>query len=106
MPDALKGLGCLPLVDRATGLGERRRDVLPLLLLVLAKAAVRYKSPARYDDMLTLRTTVSRTTPVRIEHKYEVFRDGQLLAEGETTLACVDREGRLQALPDWMQQLK
>jgi acyl-CoA thioester hydrolase len=74
-------------------------------LLVLAKAAVRYKSPARYDDMLTLRTTVSRTTPVRIEHKYEVFRDGQLLAEGETTLACVDREGRLQPLPDWMQQL-
>src|SRR4029079_7485307 len=52
-------------------------------LLVLAKAAVRYKSPARYDDMLTVRTTVSRTTPVRIEHKYEVFRDGQLLAEGE-----------------------
>jgi acyl-CoA thioester hydrolase len=75
-------------------------------LLVLAKAAVRYKSPARYDDMLTLRTTVSRTTPVRIEHKYEVLRDGQLLAEGETTLACVDREGRLQALPDWMQQLQ
>jgi acyl-CoA thioester hydrolase len=74
-------------------------------LLVLAKAAVRYKSPARYDDMLTLRTTVSRTTPVRIEHKYEVFRDGQLLAEGETTLACVDREGRLQPLPGWMQQL-
>jgi acyl-CoA thioester hydrolase len=75
-------------------------------LLVLAKAAVRYKNPARYDDELTIRTTVSRTTPVRIEHKYEVFRDGVLLAEGETTLACVDREGRLQALPDWMQQLK
>jgi acyl-CoA thioester hydrolase len=75
-------------------------------LLVLAKASVRYKNPARYDDELTIRTTVSRTTPVRIEHKYEVFRGGLLLAEGETTLACVDREGRLQALPDWMQQLK
>jgi acyl-CoA thioester hydrolase len=75
-------------------------------LLVLAKASVRYKNPARYDDELIIRTTVSRTTPVRIEHKYEVFRGGLLLAEGETTLACVDREGRLQALPDWMQQLK
>ena len=75
-------------------------------LLVLAKASVRYKNPARYDDELTIRTTVSRTTPVRIEHKYEVFRGGLLLAEGETTLACVDREGRLQALPDWMQELK
>jgi acyl-CoA thioester hydrolase len=70
-------------------------------LLVLTKVEVRYKSPARYDDLLTIRTTVQRTTPVRIEHHYEVFRDGTLLAEGFTTLACVDREGRIQALPDW-----
>jgi acyl-CoA thioester hydrolase len=75
-------------------------------LLVLTKAGVRYKSPARYDDVLTLRTTVTRTTAVRIEHKYEVLRDGTLLAEGETTLASVDRNGRLQALPDWLQRMK
>jgi len=75
-------------------------------LLVLAKASVRYRSPARYDDELTLRTSVIRTTAVRIEHRYEVLRESTLIAEGETTLACVDRDGRLQALPDWLQQLK
>jgi acyl-CoA thioester hydrolase len=69
-------------------------------LLVLVKAEVRYRSPARYDDLLTLRTTVVRTTAVRIDHRYELLRDGLLLAEGSTTLACVDREGRLQALPE------
>lgn len=69
--------------------------------LVLAKIEVRYKRPARYDDVLTIRTTVSRTTPVRIEHAYKVLRAGELLAEGTSTLACVDREGRLQALPEW-----
>jgi acyl-CoA thioester hydrolase len=74
-------------------------------LLVLAKAAVRYRRPARYDDVLTLRTTVVRTTAVRIEHRYEVLRDGSLIADGETTLACVDRDGQLQALPDWLRQL-
>jgi acyl-CoA thioester hydrolase len=74
--------------------------------LVLAKASIRFRQPARYDDLLTLRTTVTRTTAVRIEHRYEVFRDGVLIAEGETTLACVDREGRLQALPEWLQRLK
>ena len=71
--------------------------------LVLVKVEVRYRQPARYDDLLTLRTTVTRATPVRIEHRYEVLRDGQLLAEGSSTLACVDREGRLQALPEWLQ---
>jgi acyl-CoA thioester hydrolase len=75
-------------------------------LLVLARVEVRYRSPARYDDVLTLRTTVTRTTPVRIEHKYEVLRDGTLVAEGESTLACVDRSGKLQALPDWLHPTK
>jgi acyl-CoA thioester hydrolase len=68
-------------------------------LLVLTRAEVRYRSPARYDDLLTLRTTVARTTAVRIDHRYELFRDGTLVAEGSTTLACVDRDGRVQALP-------
>lgn len=72
-------------------------------LLVLSRVEVRYRSPARYDDLLTLRTTVTRTTTVRIEHKYELLRDGTLIAEGETTLASVDREGRIQPLPDWLQ---
>jgi acyl-CoA thioester hydrolase len=69
-------------------------------LLVLTRAEVRYRSPARYDDLLTIRTTVVRTTTVRIDHRYEVRREGTLVAEGSTTLACVDRDGRVQALPD------
>ncbi len=69
-------------------------------LLVLTKADIRYRGPARYDDVLTVRTTVVRITSVRIDHRYEVFREGTLLAEGSTTLACVDRQGRVQALPE------
>jgi acyl-CoA thioester hydrolase len=70
--------------------------------LVLHKVEVKYRRPARYDDVLRLRTSVSRVTPVRIEHRYELFRDAELLAEGASTLACVDRDGRLQPLPVWL----
>jgi acyl-CoA thioesterase FadM len=45
-------------------------------------------------------TTVARVTHVKIVHHYEVFRDGILLAEGHTTLACVDKEGKPQPLPE------
>jgi acyl-CoA thioester hydrolase len=72
-------------------------------LLVLTKIEVRYRSPARYDDLLTVRTFVERTTMVRIDHRYEVLCDGRLVAEGSSTLACVDREGRPQALPEFLQ---
>jgi acyl-CoA thioester hydrolase len=73
-------------------------------LLVLTRLQVRYRSPARYDDLLTLRTTVLRTTNVKIEHRYELLRDGVLLAEGQTTLGCVNRDGQVQLLPDFLRE--
>jgi len=71
-------------------------------LLVLTKAEVRYRTPARYDDLLTIRTSVKRMTMVRIDHHYEILRDGVLVADGTTTLACIDREGRVQPLPAFL----
>src|SRR5262249_39226330 len=71
-------------------------------LLVMAKIEVRYRSPVYYDELLTLRTRVVRTTSVRIDHGYELLRDGMLVAEGSTTLACVDRDGKVQVLPDFL----
>lgn len=72
-------------------------------LLVITKAEVRYKSPAYYDDVLTVTTTVARTTPVRLEHTYAVRNPaGKLVAEGATTLACVGRDGKLRAMPGWL----
>ncbi len=47
-------------------------------LLVLTKIEVRYRWPARYDDVLTLKTTAVRTTTVRIDHRYEVSCEGRL----------------------------
>jgi acyl-CoA thioester hydrolase len=72
-------------------------------LLVLTRIEVRYRRPARYDDLLTVRATVERTTLVKIEHRYEVLCDGLLLAEGSSTLACIDRQGQPQVLPEALQ---
>jgi acyl-CoA thioester hydrolase len=73
-------------------------------LLVLTKIEVRYRRPVHYDDLLTVRTMVVRTTAVRIDHRYEVLRGGVLVAEGSSTLACVDREGNPQALPEFLRE--
>ena len=67
--------------------------------LVIVQLGCKYKRPAYYDDLLTITTVVEKVTHVKLVHRYEVRRDGVLLAEGHSTLACVDREGRPQALP-------
>ena len=87
------------------GLGLSYKDMEDQgFFLVIANCEVKFKSPAKYDDVLTIKTTVARTTPVRIEHHYAVSCEGRAVAEGKTTLACVDRAGKLQALPEWFQE--
>jgi acyl-CoA thioester hydrolase len=70
------------------------------ILFVVVRAEVRYKSPARYDDELSLTTRIEKQTHVRIDHTYELRRDQTLLAEGSTTIACVDRDGNLRQIPE------
>ena len=80
--------------------GLRYRDLEEQgYLLVVAKLSLTYRRPARYDDQLTLTTTIARQTAVRIEHRYEVHRDHELLTTAESTLACVNRSGVLVPLP-------
>lgn len=69
-------------------------------LLVIIDIGCKFKRPAYYDDLLTLATSVAKVSHVKIVHHYELSRDGVLLAQGHSTLACVDREGKPQALPD------
>jgi len=84
---------------RARGLSYREVEDAGYLL-VIVDLGCKYKRPARYDDILTVKTNVARVTHVKIVHTYQVSRDGLLLAEGHSTLACVDRDGRPQPLPE------
>ena len=70
------------------------------IFFVVVKAEVRYKAPARYDEELTLRTRIVKQTHVRYDHEYELRRGETLLADGKTTIACVDREGQLMQIPE------
>jgi acyl-CoA thioester hydrolase len=72
------------------------------LFLVVAEVSTYYFLPAFFDDVLRLRTTTVTAKGARIEHRYEIFRGEQLLAEAETTVACIDRKGRPTRLPEWL----
>lgn len=87
---------------RASG-GNYRRMEEAGLLVVVVKAECRFHRPARYDDVLRLRTTVVRVTAAKIEHEYQLFRGAEPLATGHVTMAVVDRQGRVQQVPQEFQ---
>jgi len=72
------------------------------IFYVVSKIHCQFLGPARYDDVLTLTTRVVRTGRARIDHEYELTRDGQVLCRAWSTLACVDRTGRPQANPEFI----
>jgi acyl-CoA thioester hydrolase len=84
---------------RRTGLNYRDLERAGAYLVV-SRLSLTFHQPARYDDVLTLETRISRATSARIDHAYRLLREDELLAEAETTLACVTADGRLQRLPD------
>jgi acyl-CoA thioester hydrolase len=73
-------------------------------MVVVVKVECRYHRPARYDDVLRLTVTVVRVTQAKIEHKYELSRGGENLATGHVTLAVIDRQGKVQPVPEWMRE--
>ena len=73
------------------------------VLFVVIKAEIRYRAPARYDEELTLTTNLVKQTHVRYDHAYALRRGPTLLAEGTTTIACVNRDGEVQQIPEELQ---
>jgi acyl-CoA thioester hydrolase len=70
------------------------------IFFVVAKAEIKYRAPAKYDEELELTTKIVKQTYVRIDHGYELKRGSTLLAEGATTIACVGRDGQLRQIPE------
>jgi len=72
------------------------------LLLVVAEMHCRYYLPAEFDDLLKVRVTTIRAKGARIEHRYLVQRGSELLVDATSTIACIDRTGRVTRLPVWL----
>jgi len=72
------------------------------LFMVVSQVTVKYHAPADYDDLLVLRTRVEKIGAAHITHAYEVIRGTTILVTGTTTVVCVDHEGKVRRLPEWI----
>ena len=63
------------------------------LMFVVRDIAVRYRGPARLDDELQATARIGQLKGASMVMHQRVLRDGEVLAEGEVTIACVDRDG-------------
>ena len=85
---------------RRTGLTYRELESRGCRLAV-SEVSVRYRRPARYDDLLRVRCWVRDVASRRVTFGYVVerFDDGTLLATALTSLIALDADLSLSRLP-------
>lgn len=61
------------------------------IMLPVVSLSMNYKKPARYDDLLTVKTIFKKQTSVKIEFDYEIYNESnELLTIGNSILVFVD----------------
>jgi acyl-CoA thioester hydrolase len=87
---------------RQLGFEYRQMEIEDDSFIVVAEAQCRYKRPARFDEVLVIRTQLSNSQRRTIRFKYEIVNlsSGELIATGETTHVICDRLGRPKSLPE------
>ncbi|HZS70988.1 MAG TPA: thioesterase family protein [Candidatus Acidoferrum sp.] len=87
---------------RALGFEYKRMEAEDDCHIVVVDVKCRYLKPAKYDDVLRVRTRIAETLNRMIRYSYELLRDadGALLATGETTHVVCGSDGRPKRLPE------
>jgi len=85
---------------RAKGVTYRAFEEEHGLSLPVVEAAVQYRQPARYDDLLAVEVRLAEVRRASARFAYRVLRGLDLVATGHTVHACVDRGGRPRRIPE------
>ena len=75
------------------GLPYRELEAEGFFLPVL-EITVKYLRPAKYDDEITIVTTLREKPSLRIRMDYELFRSADKIATATTLHAFIDRSGK------------
>jgi acyl-CoA thioester hydrolase len=91
---------------RANGLTYRELEDEGFILPVV-ECYSRYKAPAKYDDLIQVKTTLSEVKQVSCRFDYRIVNkvSGQLLVKGHTINAVVNRAGKLTKMPQYVYEL-
>lgn len=95
---------------RESGVSYAQLEAAGVFLVVVSLEA-KYRRPILYDDVVEVRARVVGGGRAKLVHAYDVVvveRHGGVVADSspaitaKTTLACVDAQGRVIALPEWL----
>jgi len=84
---------------RSVGLSYKEIEEKDGIILPVVEAFIKYKSPAKYDDLLTIKTFLKELKPYKVVFEYKIFKNDTLLTEGYTVHVPINKEGKIIKFP-------
>lgn len=90
---------------RSTGITYKQLEEMGVMMPVM-DLTCKYYQPARYDDLITIKTSIKERPNIRLKFEYEIFnQQGILLNTGSTQLVFVNmKRNRPCKAPDIFQE--
>ena len=75
------------------------------VMMSVGEIQVKYRVPAKYDELVEVRTWLAEAGRRKVVFAYEISRDGVRLAEGQTVHLVTGSDGRSRVLPNHLLEL-
>ena len=69
------------------------------------EANAKYKAPAKLDDLLTVKSTVTKMGGASMVMQQDIYRDEQLLVEISITMVCFDDDLKSTRIPQEIREV-
>ena len=76
------------------------------LYLVVADTYIKYIRPAKYEETITVKTTIKEVNKASVVFEYEAVNEkNEMLATGNSKLVAVTKDGKVTSIPDNIRKL-
>jgi acyl-CoA thioester hydrolase len=84
---------------RARGIDQAALKEAQGIVLAVRRVEADYLRPARFDDMLEVRTDLLSMGGARIDLRQDIARQGEVIFTAQVTLVCLSESGHAARIP-------
>jgi acyl-CoA thioester hydrolase len=90
---------------RSAGISYKEIEEKKGIILPVVESFIKYKASAKYDDLLTIRTSLKELKSYKVVFEYKIFKNNNLITEGYTVHVPINKEGKIVKFPKDIYQI-
>jgi len=90
---------------RSAGISYKEIEEKRGIILPVVESFIKYNASAKYDDLLTIKTSLKELKSYKVVFEYKIFKNNDLITEGYTVHVPINKEGKIVKFPKDIYQI-